>query len=73
MNGMDNTKSLKTNLDKTLKDNGVTKIYVMGLATYCVYYSVVDALSLGYMVMLLEDATKRISANGTKQVLKDMT
>ena len=50
-----------------------TKIYVMGLATYCVYYSVVDALSLGYMVMLLEDATKRISANGTKQVLKDMT
>ena len=33
---MDNTKSLKTDLDQTLKDNLVTEIYVLGLATdYC--------------------------------------
>ena len=70
---MDNTKSLKTDLDKTLKDNQVTEIYVLGLATdYCVYYSVVDALSLGYKVLVVQDASRGISAEGTALALKDM-
>ena len=55
-----NGKKLKSFLDDTLKENGITTIYVVGIATdYCVYYSTIDALALGYEVFLVLDATRR--------------
>ena len=42
---MDNTQTLKTELDKHLQDKGITKLYVAGIATdVCVQWTVTDAL-----------------------------
>ena len=70
---MDNTKKLKTELDDTLKDQGVTTIFVVGIATdYCVYYSTMDALDLGYEVIVVLDATKGIADETTNAAVEDM-
>lgn len=58
---MDNTKTLKTHLDDVLKQHHVSTIYVAGIATdFCVYYTAVDAVALGYNVAVIEDATAGI-------------
>ncbi|MDX2163910.1 MAG: lipid IV(A) 3-deoxy-D-manno-octulosonic acid transferase [Gammaproteobacteria bacterium] len=57
----DNSHQHKTELDDYLKTLGVTDIYVMGLATnYCVKYSVLDAIKLGYDVTVIEDGCRGI-------------
>ncbi len=54
----DNGKRKQTELDHILKQKGVTELYVMGVATdYCVQFTVLDALSLGYKTFLIEDAS----------------
>ena len=69
----DNTKRLKSDLDGTLKNLGVTTLYVTGIATdYCVYYSVLDALELGYDVKVIEDATRGIAPETVEAALQDM-
>ncbi len=51
-----------TNLEKTLKGKGITRIFVCGLATdYCVRATVLDGLRLGFCVFLLIDATKGVN------------
>eukprot|EP00934_Nitzschia_sp_Nitz4_P003923 Nitzschia sp. Nitz4//scaffold48_size128905//86685//87674//NITZ4_003610-RA/size128905-processed-gene-0.93-mRNA-1//1//CDS//3329553012//3913//frame0 len=70
---MDNTKKIKTELDDVMQENGVETIYLAGIATdYCVYYSALDAISLGYDVYLIEDATRGIAADGVEAALADM-
>ena len=70
---MDNTRKLKTDLDDILKDKEVDTIYIMGIATdYCVYYSTVDALMLGYNVNLVLDATRGIAPETVDAALEDM-
>ena len=70
---MDNTKKLKTPLDDILKENSVKTIYVVGIATdYCVYYSTIDALSLGYEVYLVLDATRGIAQATVDAAVADM-
>jgi len=50
----DNGQRSQTGLDSWLKSQGVTALTVMGLATdYCVKYSVLDALRLGYRVSVV--------------------
>lgn len=57
----DNEHAHKTDLDDYLKTLGVTEIYMMGLATdYCVKYSVLDAITLGYDVTVIEDGCRGI-------------
>lgn len=47
----DNGKRNKTQLDSFLKERGVDELVIMGLATdYCVKFTVLDALELGYKV-----------------------
>lgn len=44
--------------DKYLKSHNITHIYLCGLAMdYCVYYTAMDAVKLGYQVTLVTDAT----------------
>jgi nicotinamidase-related amidase len=63
---LDNTKSLKTKLDDLLKSEGVTDLYVVGIATdYCVQQSVTDAIDLGYTVKVVKDATAAVMGNQT--------
>ena len=72
----DNGKIHKTDLDKTLKEKGIKTLYVVGLATdYCVKYSVLDALNLGYEVFLVEDAIKgvNLSENDSQNAINEMT
>lgn len=52
----DNGHRQKTALDEWLRSRGVTSLTIMGLATdYCVKYSVLDALALGYQVEVVTE------------------
>lgn len=58
----DNHQLKQTELDSYLKKNNVIKIFILGLATdYCVKYSVLDALALGYEVHIVEDACRGVN------------
>lgn len=71
----DNGKLKQTELDSYLKRNEITTIYVAGLTTdYCVYFTVLDGLSLGYSVYVVEDACRAVNLNpeDADKALKDM-
>lgn len=58
----DNARRQQTNLHHYLQDTGVTDLYLCGLATdYCVVYSALDALELGYGVVVIEDACRGVN------------
>ncbi len=50
-----------TILDDLLKERGIKRVFVGGVATdYCVKNTVIGALNLGYQVFVLEDAIKGV-------------
>ncbi len=50
-----------TNLDNLLKERGIKRVFVGGVATdYCVKNTVLGAINLGYTVFLLTDAVKGV-------------
>jgi nicotinamidase/pyrazinamidase len=58
----DNGHRKSTGLDDYLRQNKVKDVYLAGLATdYCVKYSVLDALKLGFNVYVIKDACKAIN------------
>jgi len=58
----DNGKKNKTQLDGFLKLCNVDELFVMGLATdYCVKFTVLDALELGYKVNLVVDGCRGVN------------
>lgn len=58
----DNGKKNKTQLDSFLKERGVDTLVVMGLATdYCVKFTVMDALELGYKVKVVEAGCRGVN------------
>ena len=58
----DNDHQHKTKLDGYLKNKNIIELYILGLATeYCVKFTVLDALSLGYKVSLITDACRGIN------------
>ncbi len=59
-----------TALDSRLKELGARRLYIGGLATeYCVLNSALDALRLGYEVVLLTDAVRAIDkAEGDRAI-----
>lgn len=60
----DNGRKKATGLGEYLEDQGVTEVYVCGLATdYCVKFTALDALSLGFKTFLIEDASKGVNLN----------
>jgi nicotinamidase/pyrazinamidase len=60
----DNGKRKQTDMDAYLKSKGVTEVYIMGLATdYCVKYTALDAVSLGYKTFLMEDGCRGVNLN----------
>jgi len=71
----DNGKTEETGLGDFLKSLGIEKVFVTGLAAdYCVKFTVLDALDLGFKTYLLTDATKgvNISPNDTIDAFKEM-
>ncbi len=52
-----------TELHRLLRERGVRRLFVGGLATdYCVLNTVKDALALGYQVLLLADGIRAVDA-----------
>lgn len=69
----DNARRRSTGLAGYLRERGIDRVFLAGLAAdYCVYYSLVDALSLGFRAILLEDATRAISDEGFAAARKDI-
>lgn len=60
----DNSERRSTGLGVYLHDKSVREIYVAGLATdYCVKYSVLDAIRLGFIPYVIVDACRGINLN----------
>lgn len=60
----DNNKVHETELNKILKEKNIDTLYILGLATdYCVKFTALDALSLGYKVYLVADGCKGVNIN----------
>ncbi len=60
----DNNRQGDTGLGNFLKENEINKVYVCGLAAdYCVKFTVLDALELGFETVLITDATKAVNLN----------
>lgn len=58
----DNARERSTGLDEYLQTRGIKEIYIVGVATdYCVLYSVLDALELGFQVTVVQDACRGIN------------
>lgn len=57
----DNKQGNSTGLSERLKEMGVTEVFVTGLALdYCVKFSALDALSEGFDVTLVRDASRAV-------------
>jgi nicotinamidase/pyrazinamidase len=53
-----------TALDDLLKKQKIDTLYIAGLATdYCVKFTVLDALSLGYKVIVIKDGCQGVNLN----------
>ena len=60
----DNAHRRSTGLNEYLKQNGVTAVYIMGLATdYCVKFSALDAVRLGIETYVVTDGCRGIDLN----------
>lgn len=58
----DNARKKSTGLGEFLQSRGATDIYIAGLATdYCVLYSALDALDLGFKVHVVTNACRGIN------------
>lgn len=71
----DNAHLKQTELSGYLETQGVKTLYMMGLATdYCVKYSVLDGLQLGYDVFVIEDGCFAINqhVSDEKQAFEEM-
>ena len=63
----------QTELDAILKENGVNKLIVFGLATdYCVKATAIDAADAGYEVTVVEGLSKGVAPDTTASALDDM-
>lgn len=66
----DNGKKKATGMGPYLKGREITSIYVCGLAAdYCVYFTALDGLELGFQSTIITDATRAIDEKNFKKVL----
>jgi len=72
----DNNRMQDIGLSAYLREHGILRVYVTGLATdYCVKYSVLDALNEGFETYLIEDATKgvNLSPQDSERAITEMS
>ena len=61
--GNKSSEASSIDLADTLKDAGITHIFVVGLAgDYCVRYTAIDAKKEGFEVFVVEDVTRSVDA-----------
>lgn len=71
----DNGHRKATGMGDFLKEKGVDRVYVMGLATdYCVKFTALDAVALGFKTWLIEDGCRGVNLNAgdVEQAIADM-
>lgn len=69
----DNGHLKSTGMGDYLKGRKVNRLYVVGLAAdYCVYFTILDGLELGFETVLIRDATRAISDLGFQAALRDI-
>ncbi|HEV8051055.1 MAG TPA: bifunctional nicotinamidase/pyrazinamidase [Parachlamydiaceae bacterium] len=71
----DNGQMKSTGLSTYLHTNHINELYIAGLATdYCVKYSVIDALHLGFKTFVVTDACRgiNIKAKDSERALNEM-
>lgn len=71
----DNGHKIQTDLHDYLQKKEVKRLFITGLAAdVCVYFTVKDALELGYDTFLITDATRGVNMkkDDTAKALKDM-
>lgn len=71
----DNSERRTTGLENYLREKSIKEVYVAGLATdYCVKYSVLDAIRLGFQPYVIVDACRGINLdeNDTHKALQVM-
>ena len=62
----ENDRQTPTGLTGYLRERGLTRIYIVGLATdFCVAYSALDARKLGFEVTVIEAGCRGIDVNGS--------
>jgi nicotinamidase/pyrazinamidase len=62
----ENDHKTTTGLAGYLRERGIERIYLAGLATdYCVAYSALDAAELGFAAIVIEDACRAIDLGGS--------
>jgi nicotinamidase/pyrazinamidase len=63
----------KSGLDKLLKKHKIKKVVVYGIATdYCVRATALDALVLGYKVILVKNLCRGVAANTSQMAIDQM-
>lgn len=68
----DNEKKKATGMGAYLKGRGVSSIFVTGLAAdYCVYFTALDAMELGFKSTIITDATRAIDNDEFAKKLSD--
>jgi len=69
----DNARKHETSLHSFLQESKIEHLYVAGLAMdYCVYYSIIDALSLGYKVSLFLNGVRGINLQRCEEIYKEL-
>ena len=67
----ENDKITPTGLEGYLIKKGIREIYLCGLAfDYCVFYSALDGINLGFDVFIFQDLTKAIDLNNSYELAK---
>jgi nicotinamidase/pyrazinamidase len=67
----ENDKNTTTGLEGYLLKKDIKKLYLCGLAfDYCVFYSALDGVNLGFEVSVFQDLTKAIDLNNSKKIAR---
>ena len=62
----ENDRATKTGLNGYLRDRGLTRLFMCGLATdFCVAWSALDGRREGFPIIVVEDACRAIDLNGS--------
>ena len=63
----------KTEMDTILKEAGIKKLIIYGIATdYCVKATALDAVASGYKVVIIENLSKGVAPDTTAKALDEM-
>ena len=67
----ENDKNTTTGLEGYLVKKEIKRLYLCGLAfDYCVFYSALDAVNLGFDVFVFKDLTKAIDLNNSEKIAR---